>query len=104
MSLHVEWIEARHMSTSVVTGGTEIGMDEVDPGLIALVLNYDEAVVIEGTRHELLAALARATRQVEQMPETGDQPPETPSGEIGDDAGCNCGGCRAARMLRKEQG
>lgn len=97
MGLHVEWIEARHMSTSVVTGGTEIGMDEVDPGLIALVLNYDEAVVIEGTRHELLAALARATRQVEQMPETGDQPP-------GDDADCNCGGCRAARMLRKEQG
>lgn len=66
MSLHVEWISTRYLRTFVAEAGAEIGEDTVSPGNIALVLDYDEAVVIEGPPKDLIRALTRALQRVER--------------------------------------
>lgn len=73
MGLHVEWLNTGYMSTTTVPEGTEIGEDTVNPGNIGLILNYDEAVVIEGPKEQLLKVLVRAMWQVMHTDEKEEQ-------------------------------
>lgn len=67
MSLHVEWLNTHHwMSTEVVPSGSWIGEDVVGEGNVALVLWYDEAVVIEGSKAQLRQRLSKMLAQVEK--------------------------------------
>lgn len=78
MSLHVEWIHTDYLATEVVPAGSQIGADgEVGPGYVALVLHYDEAVVIEGTKASVAAKLRRALEQVERIEDGGPIPRTT---------------------------
>jgi len=59
MGLHVDWLDAPAVSLELLRTGDQFGEDTVTKQ-IGLVLHYDEAVVIEGNRKELLKLLDRA--------------------------------------------
>lgn len=55
MSTHVEWAVANQCSTEIVARGTEIGENTVDFADFALIINYDEVFVVEGSLANLRA-------------------------------------------------
>lgn len=75
MSLHVEWLSTRWMTSDAVPAGSRVGEATVDPGNVALVLWYDEAIVIEGPKEALAKRLRTALEQLEKV-EPGDSIPE----------------------------
>lgn len=75
MSLHVEWLATRYMTSDVVPSGSQIGENCVDPGNVAVVLWGDEAVVIEGPKAALQRRLSRMLEQLEAVEATDAIPP-----------------------------
>lgn len=65
MSVRVEWIEERALTTEVVPSGSFIGLDEVRRGNVAVVLGYDEIVVVEGDRDRMLPAFRQIVADLE---------------------------------------
>lgn len=76
MSLRVEWIHADYLATEGLPAGSQIGDETVTEGHVALILNYDEAVVIEGTKASVSAKLRRALAQVERIDSDDPIPPD----------------------------
>lgn len=65
MSQHVEWMNADCIVTIALPGEVNDSNGNANEKP-ALVLGFDDLMVIEGTKHQLLTTLARATALVNE--------------------------------------